>query len=165
MAYIVVGRFGKAHGIKGAITIQSFTEPADNILQYRPWFIKRGNVWEEVRVDNVEQLGKQLIAWLDQVTDRDQASALTNLEIAVSESVLPKLPEGEYYWQQLIGLSVTNLNKVFLGTVTEIIATGANDVIVIEGERRHLVPFLVGRYIQSIDLESREMIVDWDETF
>jgi 16S rRNA processing protein RimM len=165
LAYIVVGRFGKAHGIKGAITIQSFTEPADNILQYRPWFIKRGNVWEEVRVDNVEQLGKQLIAWLDQVTDRDQASALTNLEIAVSESVLPKLPEGEYYWQQLIGLSVTNLNKVFLGTVTEIIATGANDVIVIEGERRHLVPFLVGRYIQSIDLESREMIVDWDETF
>lgn len=165
MAYIVVGRFGKAHGIKGAVTVQSFTEPTANILQYHPWFIKTKKGWEEIKIDSAEQRGKLIIAWVDQVVDRDQASALTNQEIAVLESVLPKLPEGEYYWQQLIGLNVTNLNQVQLGKVTEMLATGANDVMVVEGGRKHLIPFLMDRYIQSIDLDTGEIIVDWDESF
>lgn len=165
MTYIVVGRFGKAHGVRGAVTIQSFTDPATNILQYHPWYVKTKKGWEEIKIDSLEQRGKQLIAWVNQINDREQASALTNQDIAVARSVLPELPDGEYYWDQIIGLQVVNLNQVCLGKVTDLISTGANDVIVVEGERKYMIPFLLEHYIQSIDLVSGKMIVDWDETF
>ncbi len=165
MTYIVVGRFGKAHGVKGAVTVQSFTDPAANILHYHPWYIKLKNGWEEIKINSLEQRGKLILAWVDQINDRDQASTLTNKDIAVVESVLPKLPEGQYYWQQLIGLNVTNLKRVNLGKITEMMATGANDVMIVEGQRKYLIPFLMGRYIHSIDLQSGEMVVDWDESF
>ena len=165
MTYIVVGRFGKAHGVKGAVTVQSFTQPATNILQYQPWYIKTKSGWEEIALDSIEQRGKLFVAWIESVNDRDKASAFTNQEIAVEKAVLPALPEGEYYWDQLVGIKVSNVRQVFLGTITEMMATGANDVMIVEGDRTYLIPFLLDQYIQSIDLKSGEMIVDWDENF
>lgn len=165
MTYVVVGRFGKAHGVRGAVTVQSFTEPKSNIIEYSPWFVRAGSSWTELDVRLVEQRGKQIIAWVDDVESRDAASALTNQEIAVLRSALPKLAKGEFYWQQLVGLTVINLEQKKLGIVTDMMATGANDVMIVEGDKRHLIPFILGRFVQTISLETGEVVVDWDEAF
>jgi 16S rRNA processing protein RimM len=106
--------------------------------------------------------GKGLIASLQNVDDRESAKALINANIAISRIQMPKLPEGEYYWCDLIGLSVENQAGIALGKVIEILETGANDVLVIEGEKRILIPLLMGNHVHGVDLELGKIQVAWE---
>ena len=82
------------------------------------------------------------------------------MRIAVPRSELPPLPEGEYYWQDLLGLRVVNCEGVELGEVAEIFATGANDVLVVRGERERLIPF-VEPVVVKVDIEASRLTLDW----
>ncbi|KTD00049.1 ribosome maturation factor RimM [Legionella erythra] len=163
--WVVIGRFGRAHGVKGLITVHSFTEPRDNVLRYTDWHMLRNNQWQPVNLLRVDVIDKQILALVEGYSDRDQVAALTNLDIAVSSEQLPELPSGDYYWHQLIGLQVMNQQGVLFGTVTDMMPTGSNDVMVVEGEKRHLIPYIPGRYVVHVDLEKHVILVDWDADF
>ena len=97
--------------------------------------------------------------------DRDQAQALAGREIGITRDGLPAAQPGEYYWHDLQGLRVITLAGELLGTVDHLIETGANDVLVVEGDRERLVPFVMGQVIVDVDLDKGEIQVDWDKDF
>ncbi|MEX2525128.1 MAG: ribosome maturation factor RimM [Gammaproteobacteria bacterium] len=159
---VVVGRISGLYGVMGWVKVFSYTRPKQNILGYSPWQIATPDGWRTYRLEEGRAHGKALIARLENTDDRTQAQALLGCDIAVSRRQLPPLPPGEYYWCDLTGLEVFNRQGVCLGRVVEILETGANDVLVIEGEQRHMVPLLMEQYVREVDADAGRMIVDWD---
>jgi 16S rRNA processing protein RimM len=147
------------------VKVFSETEPRESILQYSPWYLELGEQRIEAIVTSGRRHGKGLVAKLQGIDDRDRAAQLRSALIAVERERLPALPAGEYYWADLVGLRVTNLEGIDLGVVDHLIETGSNDVLVLRGERERLVPFLPESVIKSIDLEQGTMSVDWDADF
>ena len=148
---IVVGRVGGAHGVRGGVRVISATQPPENILSYRPWWLDAGDGFRQVTVTSVKAHGDGFVAALD--------------EIAVPRSALPALEaDREYYWRDLIGLEVIDQHGSALGPVRELIETGANDVLVVgeDGARPVLIPFVDG-VVRTVDLESGRIHVDWLE--
>lgn len=163
--WVIVGRLGRAHGIKGLITVHSFTEPRDNILQYTDWHVYLDNAWRKLKILRVETHDKLILVQIEGYWEREQLAALTNTDIAISRKQLPLLEAGEYYWHELVGMQVIDQQGQIFGTVTEIMPTGSNDVLVVEGEKRHLIPYLPGQFVIDINPDQRLITVDWDMDF
>jgi len=162
---LVMGRIAGPYGICGWVRITAFTEHPAGLLDYVPWYFGRHGDWQSVDVREARAHGKGLVAQLAGCTDRDAAMALTGTEIGVRRSQLPAVGADEYYWSDLIGLQVITREGRVLGTVDHLLETGANDVLVIRGDREYLVPFLIGRVVESVDLDSRIIRVDWDTDY
>src|SRR3546814_347918 len=108
---------------------------------------------------------KGVVATFPDVADRDAADALRGTEVWVARSALPPPKPGEYYWVDLEGLRVVNREGIDFGRVSHLFSTGANDVLVAEGERERMIPFLQPDYVVSIDFEAGVVTVDWDPEF
>jgi 16S rRNA processing protein RimM len=106
-----------------------------------------------------------LVAAIPDCVDRDRAAALVGAEIWVERGRLPRAKPGEFYWCDLEGLEVVNEAGIVLGTVSHLFATGANDVLVVKGERERLIPYVPGEVVKQVDLEAQRMRVDWDAEF
>jgi len=163
--WIIIGRFGRPQGLKGLVRVISFTEPQHNITNYVPWYTRLNNTWQQITVLDIERHNKFILVQIKGYQQREQLSLLTNLDIAVPRSQLPNLPAGEYYWHQLMGMKVVNKDGLILGDVTDLLETGSNDVLVVSGEKRHLIPYILGDFIVHIDDEKRVITVDWDVDF
>jgi len=164
--YVILGQVVGVFGVKGWVKIRSDTEPRANILQYSPWYLKQANAWVSQRVIASQQQSKGLIVQFEGITDRDVAAQLVGCEIAVPRDQLPAPAEGEYYWSDLIGLRVRNLQGEDLGKVTNLLETGANDVLVVrDGELEHLIPYVTGYYVIKVDPEAGYIEVDWQRNF
>lgn len=163
--WIIIGRFGRPHGIKGMITVVSFAEPRENILRYSPWYINGKNGWQPLTLLNVEVNNKFILAQVEGYQEREDVARLTNIDIAVKREQLPELQPDEFYWHELVGMKIINQDNTLLGNVTEMMATGANDVLVVMGEKRHLIPYLLGRFVINVDRQERVIHVDWDADF
>ncbi|MGB5832227.1 MAG: ribosome maturation factor RimM, partial [Thiohalocapsa sp.] len=109
--------------------------------------------------------GKGLVVRLEGCEDRDQAAVLTGQTIAVYRGQLPPPRPDEFYWADLEGLSVTTLEGETLGCVSHLFATGANDVLVVEGDRERLLPFLWDDVVKDVDFCGGMIRVDWDPDF
>ena len=160
-----MGRVSGLFGVRGWIKVYSHTSPKEGILSYSPWYIRHGEVWEARKLLAGHRQGKGVVAHLVGCDDRDQAAQLQGCDIAVRREQLPDLSAGEYYWTDLQGLRVVNLQGVELGRVSHLFETGANDVLVVEGERERLIPYTWGEAVRSVDLEAGLMVVDWDPDF
>jgi len=160
---VLLGRVSGAHGIKGWVKIHSDTEPRDAIFDYQPWLVGPDEI--TTRVLSGRQQGKYLVAELKGISDRNAAEDLAGSDIAVYREQLPDLPQDHYYWADLTGLKVINQEGREFGRIKELIATGANDVMVVSGERDRLIPFVRGRYIRDVDLDAGCVTVDWDPDF
>ncbi|KTD05885.1 16S rRNA-processing protein RimM [Legionella gratiana] len=163
--WIIIARFGRPHGVKGFITVHSFTEPRDNVLKYTNWHAFIDNKWRPIKLVRAEVQSKSIIIQIEGYLERELVAHLTNIEIAVHQDQLEQLKPGEYYWHQLIGMNVINQQGESFGKVTEIIPTGANDVLVVEGDKRHLIPYLPGQFILDINLNQQLITVNWDVDF
>ena len=163
--WLIIGRFGRPHGIKGFVTVVSFTEPRENILDYANWHVCLNNQWQPLNVLNTSVNNKLILAQIEGYTEREQVARLTNLDIAIKRSQLAPLNPDEYYWHDLVGMQVINKDGHTLGTVSEIMATGSNDVLIVNGEQRHLIPFLPDDVIIKIDAGQRIITVDWDQDY
>jgi len=162
---IVIGKFAKPYGVKGRISVYSFTEPKENLFNYSPLSIKRkGHSVETLSIEAFRPHGNHFVVKLTKSHNRDDASLYTNGEIIINTSQLPSLKEGEYYWKDLEGLSVFNKEGEKLGFVAHLLETGANDVLIVKGTKTHHIPYHP-HYIQSIDIKNKKMIVDWDVNF
>jgi 16S rRNA processing protein RimM len=160
-----MGRISGLFGVRGWVKVYSYTEPRAGILDYSPWYIKRSGEWVEQEVRSGHPQGKRIVAHLVDFEDRDQAAQLLGCEIAVRRDQLPPLTTGEYYWSDLEGLQVENLDGVDLGRISHLFETGANDVIVVQGDREYLIPYTWGNAVREVDLAKGLMIVDWDVDF
>lgn len=163
--WVVIGRFGRPHGIKGYTTVISFTEPRENILHYPDWYGYINKLWQPIRILHIEVTHKHILAQIESYSLREQVAALTNIDIAIQKEKLPALSAGEYYWHELVGMHVVTKDGVTLGRVTEIMPTGSNDVLVVVGEKRHLIPYLMNTFVLSINDSLRSITVDWDVDF
>ena len=163
--HINVGKISGVFGIKGWVKVFSFTDPRENILTYSPWLLKKNDETKTVTIVDGQLQGKTIVAQLSDVSDRDQAASLMGWDVFITQDQLPKAAKNEYYWSDLIGLSVETIEGVQLGIIDSLLETGANDVIIVQGERERVIPFLQGQTIISIDLAVGRMIVDWDPEF
>lgn len=158
---VVLGYVSGLYGVKGWVKVFSYTQPKENILTYSPWQLKQQNV--EIEDGRVQ--GKGIVAKLVGVDDRETAAQLLNQNISIARARLDGLQSDEYYWVDLLGLEVVNQDSKRLGVVSELFATGANDVVVVKDDKKeYLLPFL-SWVILDIDLDARLMRVDWDLEF
>jgi 16S rRNA processing protein RimM len=162
---VIVGKVGGLYGVRGWVRLWSFTDPPENLLGYRELELGRQDRWVPARLAEARPHGDGLVGRFEGVADRDAAAELVGAELAVSRDALPPPEEGEYYWADLVGLEVVNRQGVSLGRIREMMATGANDVMVVSGERERLLPFLPGLFVDEVDLAGGRIIVDWDPDF
>lgn len=166
-SYITVGKIGSTFGIKGWLKIHSYTEFGASILDYQPWYLSTSHdpnqdQWEAVTIEEGKEHGNVIIAKISGIETPEDARLFTGKLIAIPRSMLPTLKPGEYYWSDLIGLTVINANGETLGKISYLMETGSNDVLVVKGEKEHAIPYLQGSVIKSIDLDKQEMHVDWE---
>lgn len=163
---ILAGRFVGAFGVRGEVKLESFTDPKKAILLYQPWLLRDMQGSErELAGARGRDTAKGIVASIAGIEDRDAAEALRGTEVWVAREALPPPQPGQYYWVDLEGLRVVNLDGVDFGLVSHLFSTGANDVVAVQGERERLIPFVMPEYITAIDFESRTLTVDWDADF
>ena len=163
--WIVIGRFGRPQGLKGFVRVISFTEPQHNIVSYAPWYIKPHGALQPLKLLAVETHNKFILAQVEGYSQREEVALLTNTDIVIQRTKLPILIPGEYYWHELIGMKVETKEGLLLGDVVEMLSTGSNDVLVVVGEKRHLIPYIVDEFIMQINDEDRVITADWDPDF
>lgn len=170
MSRLRLGRVAGVFGVRGWVKILSFTQPTDNLLEYGPWWIAKGEGFETRLLDGRVH-GTGLVAQLcgadgQPIEDRDVAAGLIGSYIEVERCVLPVLPEGEFYWIDLVGLRVRNLEGVALGEVKEVTNNGAQDVLVlVDGEAQRLIPFVHGPIIKDVSLADGLIVADWQPEY
>ncbi|KEZ75991.1 ribosome maturation factor RimM [Salinisphaera hydrothermalis] len=168
--HVVLGRVHGLFGVRGWVKVYSYTRPAEAILDYDRWWIGNEGARRCYQVVDGRVQGKTLVARLadddgQPLPDRDAAVELLDLDIAVERADMPDPEPGEYYWFDLIGLKVVTVDDIDLGQVKAMMETGANDVLVVQGDRERLIPLVVDEYVMSVDLEAGVMTVDWDPDF
>ena len=167
---IVLGKITSVHGVRGEVKIYSFTDPIDNLLGYPAWTLKRDGEVKQVELVSGRLQGKILVAKLKGLDDREVARTFAGFDICVPRALLPDLDDGEYYWHQLEGLKVIDLQGQLLGRLDHLLETGSNDVMVVKpcpgslDDRERLLPY-TAQCVLAVDLTAGEMQVDWDADF
>ncbi|WP_371377567.1 ribosome maturation factor RimM [Thalassotalea aquiviva] len=169
---VTLGKIGAVYGIKGWLKVHSFTDNPEAIFDYSPWILDLGGKKQTVTVSEWRRHNNGLIAKFAGVNDRNDAQLKTGAEITIDDSLLPDLPEGEFYWRDLIGMTVVNEQGYNFGKVTDIMETGSNDVLVVKanpndgfGKKERLIPYLDQQVIKNVSLEMKQINVDWDPGF
>jgi 16S rRNA processing protein RimM len=121
-------------------------------------------VWTTLDIVKGREQGKTIVAQLKDVVDREDSRRYIGVELYIEKSQLPQLAQGEYYWDELTGLEVINNQGIVLGTISYLVDTGANNVMVVNGKKEHWVPY-IEPFLISIDMDKRQILVDWDEDF
>ncbi len=161
---VVVGRISGIFGVRGWVKVYSYAHPLENILVYNPWQVCLGSEWKAMNVQGGRPHGKGIVAQLEGFSDPESARVLLGADIAVRQDQLPPPHSGQYYWRDLVGLAVETLDGVALGTVDHLLETGANDVLVVMGDRERLLPY-IDQVVVEVDLHEKRMRVDWDPEF
>lgn len=155
-----MGQVRAPFGVRGWVRVRVYTESLEGLAHYRSWWIGRNGQWREVEVEECRPHGKELVALVEGCDSRKGAELLAGSDIAIPRSQLPERAPGEYYWVDLVGLSVVNLEGVSLGRVNGLMETGANQVLQVAGQRERLIPF-VEHVIRQVDLDGKVLTVDW----
>jgi 16S rRNA processing protein RimM len=166
MGRVTLGRIAGVFGVQGWLKVRSYSDPQQNLLRYRRWFLK-GPEEREVHLLQGRPHGSGLVAQLGDVNgvpiaDRDVAAQFVGAEIEVPREDLPKLKRGEYYWVDLVGLQVSTTEGETLGQVERVTDNGAQAVLVLrDGERERLIPFVHGPIIRAVDMKAGRIVADW----
>ena len=163
---VIIGRVAGVYGVRGWIKVLSSIEPPEAMLDYPSWQLRSGGLeWRTMTLTEGRSHGKGILAHLESCDDRDIARALIGSEIAVPRGELPDPEPGRYYWADLEGLTVRTVAGVALGVVDHLLETGANDVLVVKGERERLIPYIRDTVVIEVDLDQGVILVDWDPEF
>lgn len=159
--FVELGHIASCFGVKGWVKLYSHTRPRIGIADYSQFYY--GDKKALLKFSTIKASGKYIIGHITDVNSRDAATPYIGQSLFVRRDDLPELDD-EYYWQDLIGLTVINQCNQVLGTITEMMETGANDVMVIHDAdgRETLIPYAVSHFVLSVDLEQGEMRVDWE---
>ncbi|SFF31933.1 16S rRNA processing protein RimM [Fontimonas thermophila] len=166
---LTLGRVAGVYGVRGWLRIDSQTRPPTKILDYPRWWLRHNGQDVEVRKIQGHAHGRGVVAQIEDaagrvIDDRDAASRLIGAEIAVDREDLPRLPKGQYYWVDLIGLTVVNPSGTLLGTVQDMTSNGVQDVLVVVDEAgvERLIPFVRRHIVKRVELAAGRIICDWE---
>lgn len=168
---IPIGQVGAPFGIQGAVHVTSFMDPPEQLGTHSVWHLtppRKTHHPKSWSLQTFRAHGRRFVATLEGCKSRDEALLITNHQILIPAEQLSPLPQGEFYWHELIGLSVVNSAGAALGEVTGLLETGANDVLVVrqsEPSKEHLIPYVKGHYILEICPEQRQIVVDWQPDY
>lgn len=162
---ILLGRVLGAFGVRGEIKLHSFTDPVNMAMKYQPWLLVHRGSERELEKVRGRETNKGMVVTFEGCTDRDAAEALAGAEIWVPRDRLPPPKPGEYYWVDLEGLAVVTREGVDLGKVAYLFETGANDVMVVAGDKERLIPFINDQFIVAVDFDAGKVTVDWAPDF
>lgn len=168
---ILAGKISAAYGIKGWVKVYSHTDPIEHILDYAPWLLKRRSTERLLKLDQGRIHGKGIVVLPEGFQDRNQAEELIGYEIWIDKQALPKLDQDDYYWHQLEGLQVINEAGECLGVISQMLETGANDVIVVSAtqdsidDQERLIPWVEPDYVREVDLANKKVLVSWAAEF
>lgn len=159
---LIVGRVTGVYGVKGFVRVFSEMSPRDMIVGFESlyWRAAQGN-WNSIGVAEGRAHGNGVVLRFGGVDSRDGAYAWIGRTLAVERSELPATEGTEVYWVDLIGLRVINREGDVLGQVDRLFETGANDVVVVQGDRERLIPWVRDRVIDEVDLANGVLRVDW----
>lgn len=184
---IEVGCILDAWGVKGWIKVQAYSSDAQALFSSRRWFLRPAEANEGkgpavvrtkplprlLKILAIREHGDGIVASVQDVADRNAAEALRGARIFISRSAFPTTNPDEYYWVDLIGLSVVNRQGEILGEVMGLIDAGPHSVLrimppgmaaPIKPDQERLVPF-VAAFVDDVDLEQRQITVDWGLDF
>lgn len=181
---VEVARIGEAWGIQGGFKVQPFSGDPQALFCTKRWFLRPAEVQpgaavrpvaksaapavarlsapRTLKIKNAREQGDTIVATADGITDRNGAEALRGARVFVSRSAFPTPDSDEFYWIDLMGLTVVNRQDEVLGTVADLIDTGAHSVLrcVDEANTERLIPF-VSAYIDSVSLADKRIVADW----
>ena len=164
--YLVIGKIGGAHGVRGEVKIIPLTDDVRRFSSLKECMIldekervKETKEVEKARVDDTRTLVK-----FKGIDDRDEVGKLTGFYIAVSREDAVKLPEGRYFIADLIGLTVVDDERGELGSIKDIINSGASDIIIVKrkGKNELLIPYL-NAIVYEVDIPGGAMKVKLPE--
>ena len=161
--WVTIGKITSAHGIRGEVKVALFIDDADFLLEVESLFVE-GRPRREWKVNKVRFHKKQAIVTFEEIADRNEAERLRGREVVVPFEWLPALEDDEFYVAQIVGLSVETTTGEALGTVDQVLFTGANEVYVVRGGPRGevLIP-AIDSVVQKIDLEAEQVLVSLPE--
>lgn len=157
-----LGRIVGLFGVRGWVKVFSFTEPREAILDYEHWLLGRDDRWQRATLEGGKRHGKAVLAKFAATDDRDEAAELLGMEVAVERSDLPEPGADQYFWTDLVGAAVWHRDERLLGTVQQMLETGAHDVMIVAGDTERLIPFVPGEIVLDVDLDARTIRVDWE---
>jgi len=161
---VIMGRIVAPYGVLGWLKVIPDTELIDGLFDYKRWWVGKGKDWREVKVNAGKVHNDVLLVKLEGVNDREAALACKGQQIAVPRDALPTLAEDEVYWSDLIGLIVRNQQDIEFGKIVDVFETGANDVIVVQGDIERLIPYTAQTVI-DVNVAQQSMLVDWDKDY
>jgi len=168
---VVLGQLGKLHGIKGWLRLSSFTNPTENIFEYPTLLAEIDNRWQVLEIDEYRQQSNGFVVHIKGYDEPEIARQLSGIRLAINSQLLPKLDEDSYYWYELEGMKVVNLQGENFGQVSSLLETGANDVLVVKptddsiDARERLIPYIADSVIDHIDSEERFIKVNWEADY
>jgi 16S rRNA processing protein RimM len=169
--YICIASIGKPRGLKGEFFINSFCEPKDNLLNYSNFFIQ-DDLIKDFKIEYIKKINLKMYAKIFGINDLESIKKFTNLKIFIDKDILPKIDSNEAYWHELIGMQVIDMeSKDLLGVVENLSNFGSNDCLELVPTKqsvdnnKRLIPFIVDKFISSIDKEESIIFVYWDKSF
>ena len=162
---VPMGYVKQATGIKGWIKIKADTEFPDGLMDYPRWFLGKNGNWQEYSPESGKIAPDGFQAKLVGIDDRNAAEMLKGCTIAVLREDFADTETDEYYWTDLVGLTVKNPQGEILGTVSGLQESGAHDILVVQGtEKQILIPF-VAQFILSVSLTEQMILADWQADY
>ncbi len=161
----MLGRVLGAFGVQGWLKVKPFTESFDGLIEQPQWTLSSRGVERTVVVEECKPHGAALLAKVEGIDDRTAADSLRGADVTVARDKLPAADEGEYYWNDLIGLTVRNVRGDELGKVEGLIAAPAHDVLrVVRDDREQLIPF-VEPIVRNVDVAGGTVTVEWEADY
>ncbi|MBR3033296.1 MAG: 16S rRNA processing protein RimM [Clostridiales bacterium] len=164
--YLVIGKIGGAHGVRGEVKIIPLTDDVRRFSSLKECLIldEQERVKETKEVENARVDDTRTLVKFKGIDDRDEVGKLTGFYIAVSREDAVKLPEGRYFIADLIGLKVVDDERGELGTIKDIINSGASDIIIVKrkGKNELLIPYL-NAIVYEVDITGGTMKVKLPE--
>jgi 16S rRNA processing protein RimM len=160
---VILGKIAGVQGLKGWLKVISYTRPLENIFQYGCWNLQNASgVTISYELEAHKYQGRKLLVKMGRIDDRTTASTLVGCEIIIDQNDLPVL-SNEYYWRDLIGLTVRNTADEELGEVIDLMETGSNDVLLLRSSQGKslAIPWLP-EVVREVDIERSLMIVEWE---
>ena len=165
--FITIAKIGAPHGVRGDLKLNPFTDDLQKITQYQDWFIENASSsepWQPIKL-SFKSVHQAILIHIPGCDDREKAKTYVNKQLAIKREALASLKDTkQYYWADLEGCSVVTTEGQLLGIIDCLLETGANDIMVIKGEREHLVPFL-DHVVLEVDFDKQKITVDWDPDY
>lgn len=167
---VLVGHVTGAYGIHGWVKVRPYSSDADALLHAKAWWLDKPAL-RDVDMLQAKIHGEDVVARLMGVADRNAAEALKGATVQIRRSHFPPLSDGEYYWVDLIGLAVENLQGEHLGVVGDLMDNGAQAIlrvvappVGVDKPKEWLIPF-VDDYVKTVDQAAKKITVDWGLDF